>query len=240
MIALPETAMVLAAGFGTRLRPLTDHTPKPLIAVAGRSLLDRCLDRLVEAGVKRAVVNIHWLGSQIRDHLRDRSDIAITISDESDLLLETGGGIARALPLLGNDPFFAVNADLIWRDDDEPALQRLALAFDPVRMDALLLLQPREKATGHAGPGDFELAADGRIARRGDRPTASYVFTGVQILQPRLFRDAPAGPFSLNLLYDHAIAAQRLHGLPHRGLWMDVGNHEGLAAAEALLGGHGD
>ncbi|WP_300300316.1 nucleotidyltransferase family protein [Ferrovibrio sp.] len=240
MIALPETAMVLAAGFGTRLRPLTDHTPKPLIPVAGRSLLDRCLDRLVEAGVKRAVVNIHWLGSQIRDHLRSRGDIAITISDESDLLLETGGGIARALPLLGSDPFFAVNADLIWRDDDEPALQRLAQAFDPVRMDALLLLQPREKATGHAGPGDFELAADGRIARRGDRPTAAYVFTGVQILQPRLFRDMPAGPFSLNLLYDRAIAAQRLHGLPHRGLWMDVGNHEGLAAAEALLGGHDD
>lgn len=240
MIALPETGMVLAAGFGTRLRPLTDRTPKPLIPVAGRSLLDRCLDRLVEAGVKRAVVNIHWLGGQIRDHLAQRRDIAITISDESDLLLETGGGIARTLPLLGDAPFFAVNADLIWRDEKEPALLRLARAFDPARMDALLLVQPRENATGHSGPGDFAMAADGQLARRGDRPTAPYVFTGVQILQPHLFRDVPTGPFSLNLIYDRVIAAGRLHGLAHRGLWMDVGNHEGLAAAEALLGGHGD
>lgn len=237
MIPLPQTAMVLAAGFGTRLRPLTDHTPKPLITVAGRSLLDRCLDRLVEAGVSHAVVNIHWLGAQIREHLLRRRDIAITISDESDMLLETGGGIAHALPLLGDAPFFAVNADLIWRDDNGNALQRLAQAFDAQTMDGLLLLQPRDRATGHTGPGDFDLDDSGRLIRRGDRPAAAYVYTGVQILQPRLFEAAPPRAFSLNLLYDRAIAAGRLHGLVHHGDWMDVGSHDGLATAEALLDG---
>lgn len=236
MAALPTTAMVLAAGLGTRLKPITDHTPKPLVSVAGRSLLDRCLDRLAEAGVSRAVVNIHWLGSQIRDHLASRRDITITISDETDLLLETGGGLVKALPLLGRDPFFAVNADLIWRDAAAPSsLQRLADAFDTARMDALLLLQPRERATGHGGPGDFALDAQNHLIRRGMQATAPYVYTGVQILQPSLLRDAPAGPFSLNILYDRAIAAGRLYGLVHQGDWMDVGTHDGLAQAEALL-----
>jgi len=235
MAALPTTAMVLAAGLGTRLKPITDHTPKPLVSVAGRTLLDRCIDRLVEAGVSRAVVNIHWLGGQIRDHLAGRRDIAITISDESDLLLETGGGLVKALPLLGDAPVFAVNADLIWRDEGRPSLLRLARAFDPARMDALLLLQPRDRATGHGGPGDFSLDGDSRLIRRGAQPTAPYVYTGVQILQPSLLRDAPAGPFSLNILYDRAIAAGRLHGLAHQGDWMDVGTHDGLAQAEALL-----
>lgn len=236
MAALPTTAMVLAAGLGTRLKPITDHTPKPLVSVAGRSLLDRCLDRLVEAGVSRAVVNIHWLGSQIRDHLASRRDITIAISDETDLLLETGGGLVKALPLLGRDPFFAVNADLIWRDAAAPSsLQRLADVFDTACMDALLLLQPRERATGHGGPGDFALDAQNRLIRRGMQATAPYVYTGVQILQPSLLRDAPAGPFSLNILYDRAIAAGRLYGLVHQGDWMDVGTHDGLAQAEALL-----
>jgi len=235
MIAVPDTAMVLAAGLGTRLRPLTDHTPKPLITIAGRSLLDHCLDRLVEAGVRRAVVNIHWLGSQIREHLAPRRDITVTISDESDRLLETGGGIANALPLLGHAPFFAVNADLIWRDHGESALCRLAQAFDADAMDGLLLLQPRESATGHGGPGDFNLDAQNRLIRRGSRPAADFVYTGVQLLHPRLFAAAPAGAFSLNLLYDRAIAAGRLFGLLHHGDWMDVGTHDGLAIAEALL-----
>lgn len=235
MAALPTTAMVLAAGLGTRLKPITDHTPKPLVTVAGRSLLDRCLDRLVEAGVTQAVVNIHWLGGQIRDHLASRRDIAITISDETNLLLETGGGLVKALPLLGGDPIFAVNADLIWRDEAGSSLQRLAETFDPDRMDALLLLQPRERATGHGGPGDFSLDAQNRLIRRGRQETAPYVYTGVQILQPSLLRDAPAGPFSLNILYDRAIAAGRLYGLVHQGDWMDVGTHDGLAQAEKLL-----
>ena len=228
-------ALLLAAGLGTRLRPITDTLPKPLIPVAGRSLLDRCLDRLVEAGVTRAVVNIHWLGEKIRDHLRQRHDIAITISDESDLLLETGGGIARALPLLGDAPFIAVNADLIWRDSNHNSLHDLAAAFDPAAMDAILLLQPRERATGYGGPGDFERDQAGRLIRRGSKPQASFVYTGVQILHPRLFASCPEGPFSLNLLYDDAIAAGRLHGIVHDGDWMDVGTHDGLAAAEALL-----
>lgn len=239
MSTVPHIAMVLAAGLGTRLRPLTDHTPKPLIPIAGRTLLDRCLDRLVEAGVRRAVVNVHWLGDQIRAHLKARRDIEIVISDESDLLLETGGGIARALPLLGTAPFFSVNADLIWRDDgSDTALRRLAATFDPAAMDGLLLLQPRTRATGHGGPGDFSLGTDGRLARRGSNATAPYVYTGVQIVSPALFRDAPGGAFSLNILYDRAIAAGRLHGLVHYGQWMDVGTHEGLNHAEAML--HGD
>jgi MurNAc alpha-1-phosphate uridylyltransferase len=242
MVAMPEIAMVLAAGLGTRLRPLTDHTPKPLIPVAGRTLLDRCLDRLAEAGVKRAVVNIHWLGSQIRDHLRNRRDIDIVISDESDLLLETGGGIAKALPQLGDGAFLAVNADLIWRDTagEASALQRLAAGFDPVTMDGVLLLQPHERADGHGGAGDFFLETSGRLRRRGNRPTAPYVYTGVQILQPALFRDAPTGAFSLNILYDRAIAAGRLHGIVHRGDWMDVGTHDGLKHAEMTLHGERD
>ena len=242
MIPLPDTAMVLAAGLGTRLRPLTQHTPKPLITVAGRSLLDHCLDRLVEAGVRRAVVNIHWLGDQIREHLAARRDIAVTISDESDELLETGGGIARALPLLGDAPFFAVNADVIWRDHAGNALRDLADTFDAAAMDGLLLLQPRDTATGHGGPGDFDLDAAGHLVRRGTKAAAEYVYTGVQLLQPCLFAAAPAGAFSLNLLYDRAIAAGRLHGLVHQGDWMDVGTHDGLAIAEALLNerpGHG-
>lgn len=235
MDRMPQTAMVLAAGLGTRLRPITDHTPKPLVSVAGRTLLDRCLDRLAEAGVTRAVVNIHWLGQHIRDHLAARRDIVITISDERDLLLETGGGIAKALPLLGDAPFFAVNADLIWRDEGEASLKRLAAAFEPTKMDALLLLQPRERAIGHDGPGDFDLDEDGRLIRRGGNPTASYVYTGVQIMQPSLLADSPAGAFSLNIPYDRSIAAGRLYGLVHRGDWMDVGTHGGLAKAEALL-----
>lgn len=239
MIAVPQTAMVLAAGLGTRLRPLTDRVPKPLIPVAGRTLLDRCLDRLAEAGVRRAVVNIHWLGTQIRDHLKARHDLEIVISDESDLLLETGGGVAKALPLLGDAPFIAVNADLIWRDpeNETSAVQRLADAFDPATMDGLLLLQPRDTADGHGGAGDFFLEADGRLHRRGTQATAPYVYTGVQILTPALFRDAPAGAFSLNILYDRAIAAGRLFGLVHRGSWMDVGTHDGLKQAEAVLHG---
>ncbi|HLT76863.1 MAG TPA: nucleotidyltransferase family protein [Ferrovibrio sp.] len=236
-IALPRNAMVLAAGLGTRLRPITDTLPKPLITVGGRTLLDRCLDRLAAAGIRRAIVNIHWLGDQIRDHLKQRSDIEIVISDESDLLLETGGGIAKALALLGDAPFVSVNADLIWRDARGNSLHRLADAFDPARMDGILLLQPRERATGYGGAGDFNLDPEGRLVRRGEAPAADYVYTGVQILHPRLFESCPGGAFSLNLLYDRAIAAGRLHGLVHDGDWMDVGTHDGLAAAETLLHG---
>ncbi|WP_428245621.1 nucleotidyltransferase family protein [Ferrovibrio sp.] len=235
MIALPKTAMVLAAGLGTRLKPITDTLPKPLIPVAGRSLLDRCLDRLVEVGVERAVVNIHWLGEQIRNHLQSRTDIEILISDESDALLETGGGLVRALPLLGEAPFFSVNADLIWRDARGNSLKRLAQRFDPAAMDALLLLQPTIAATGYDGQGDFTMDQLGQLKRRDIRDVAPFVYTGVQIVAPALLRDAPAGAFSLNLLYNRAIAAGRLYGMRHEGDWMDVGTHAGLAEAEARL-----
>lgn len=243
MIALPKTAMVLAAGLGTRLRPLTDHTPKPLVPCAGRTLLDHCLDRLAEAGVKRAVVNIHWLGAQIRNHLAKRHDLEFAISDETDQLLETGGGILKALPLLGNGPFFAVNSDLIWRDArsgmEGNALRRLARRFDPEQMDALLLLQPTSHATGYHGPGDFMMDQEGRLQRRPEAQVAPFVYTGVQILSPSLFAGAPAGAFSLNRLYDQAITAGRLYGLRHEGDWMDVGTHAGLAEAETVLNGVG-
>ncbi len=241
MIAMPHTAMVLAAGLGTRLRPLTETTPKPLITVAGRSMLDRCLDRLAEVGVRRAVVNIHWLGEQIRRHLQTRQDIEIAISDESGRLLETGGGLARALPLLGDAPFLSVNSDLIWRDARGNALRRLAARFDPAGMDALLLLQPTTGASGYEGMGDFMMDQMGLLNRRDSRCTAPFVYTGVQILSPRLFDSVPQGEkaeaFSLNKLYDRAIEQGRLYGLRHEGDWMDVGNHAGLAQAEALLNG---
>jgi len=231
----PKTAMVLAAGLGTRLKPITDTLPKPLVQVAGRSLLDRCLDRLVEAGVQRAVVNIHWLGEQIRTHLQSRKDIETVISDESDALLETGGGLVRALPLLGDAPFFSVNADLIWRDARGNSLKRLAQRFDAAEMDALLLLQPTTAATGYDGQGDFTMDQMGRLTRRDIRAVAPFVYTGVQIVSPALLRDAPAGAFSLNLLYNRAIEAGRLYGMRHEGDWMDVGTHAGIAEAEARL-----
>ncbi|WP_374631028.1 nucleotidyltransferase family protein [Ferrovibrio sp.] len=253
MNAVPKTAMVLAAGLGTRLRPLTETTPKPLLTVAGRSLLDHCLDRLVDAGVQRAVVNIHWLGEQIRRHLQNRQDIDIVISDESDRLLETGGGIARALPLLCNgpplcngpllcgEPFLSVNSDLIWRDARGNALRSLAARFDAASMDALLLLQPTTGATGYEGMGDFLMDQMGGLTRRDSRCTAPFVYTGVQIVSPRLFDGVPQGEkaeaFSLNRLYDRAIEQGRLFGLRHEGDWMDVGNHAGMAQAEVLLNG---
>lgn len=243
MSAPIKTAMVLAAGLGTRLRPLTDTTPKPLIQVAGRSLLDRCLDRLIEAGIAEAVVNVHWLADQIERHLAGRSDIALTVSDERDRLLETGGGLLKALPLLAPGPFLSVNADILWRDARGNALRRLFQAFDPEAMDALLLLQPTIAATGYTGGGDFDMDQLGHLTRRDIRTVAAFVYTGIQIVSPALLAGADViaresgGAFSLNKLYDRAIEAGRLYGLRHEGDWMDVGTHEGLMAAEALLSG---
>lgn len=229
----PDHAMLLAAGYGLRLRPITLTIPKPLVPVAGRPMLDRALDRLAAAGVRTCVVNAFWLGGQIRDHLAGRP--GIELSEETELL-DTGGGIALALPRLGAGAFFACNADIIWTDGEHPALARLAETWDDGVMDALLLLQPRHDAVGFEGRGDFDLAADGRLARRSGE-TAAYVFTGVQMLHPRLFARAPAGPFSLNLLYDRAAAAGRLFGLPHDGGWYHVGTPAALAEANALLAG---
>jgi len=237
--AAPKVAMVLAAGLGLRLRPITATRPKPLVEVAGRSILDRVLDGLTGAGVERCVVNTHYLGHQIDAHLAARPTPPVDLSHEEELL-DTGGGINRALDALGPDPFFAVNADILWDEGPgEPALSRLGQAFDAAAMDALLLLVPRERAVGYDGVGDFRLGADGRLARRGAAASAPFVFTGLQVLRPELFDGAPDGAFSLNLLYDRAIAAGRLFGLEHTGRWFHIGTPAGLDLAEAALGAEG-
>jgi MurNAc alpha-1-phosphate uridylyltransferase len=230
----PARAMVLAAGLGLRMRPITVTLPKPLIAVGGRTMLDRALDHLERAGVADAVVNVHYLPETIAEHLKTRMRPRIAISRE-DALLETGGGVANALPQLGAAPFYVVNADVVWRDGARPALLRLADSWDAARMDALLLLHPREAAVGYDGAGDFHLADDGRVRRRGAKETAPFVFTGVQILHPRLFAGAPSGAFSLNVLYDAAHARGRLFALAHDGDWLHIGTPAGLAEAEAVL-----
>jgi MurNAc alpha-1-phosphate uridylyltransferase len=233
MTGAPQTAMVLAAGLGTRLRPVTDRMPKPLVAVAGRSLIDRALDRLVAAGVRRAVVNLHYKGDMIAQHLRGRRDIEIVVSPE-ETLLDTGGGVAHALPQLG-DIFFAVNSDVLWRDGRDQALLRLAAACDERRHDALLLLQRSTTAVGYDGAGDFMLDQMGGVRRRKEYEVAPHLFAGLQILHRRLFDGAPAGAFSVNLLWDRAIAAGRCAGLVHDGEWFHVGTPQGLALAEAQL-----
>ncbi|CCG42012.1 nucleotidyltransferase family protein [Magnetospirillum molischianum] len=225
-------AMVLAAGLGLRMRPITLTVPKPLVAVAGRTMLDRAIDALDAAGVTRIVVNCHWLGEKIRDHLAGRPDIALSPEDE---LLETGGGVTRALPLLGDAPFFVVNADILWTEGAVPALERLRAAWEDERMDALLLLHPTTTAVGHDGPGDFTLDSDGLPHRRGNAAVAPYLFTGVQILHPRLFEAAPEGRFSLNVLYDRALSHGRLAAIVHDGGWFHVGTPEALPSVEARL-----
>jgi MurNAc alpha-1-phosphate uridylyltransferase len=233
-IPVPKRAMVLAAGFGTRLRPITETLPKPLVCVAGRPLIDWVLDRLVAAGVERAVVNTHHLAERIREHLKDRRDIEIVYSHEPEIL-ETGGGIKQALPLLGEGPFVSVNAKILWINGREDAIERLAAAWDDARMDALLLLQPTVTAVGYDGAGDFLMETDGRIRRRDEHEVAPFLFSGVQIIHPRLFLDAPNGHFSLNLLYDRAIEAGRLYAIRHDGAWFHVSTPRHLVEVEARL-----
>jgi MurNAc alpha-1-phosphate uridylyltransferase len=233
--AIPRRAMVLAAGLGTRMRPLTDATPKPLVTVGGKALIDHVLDRLAAACVDTAVVNVHHLADRIERHLAVRRAPNIVISDERGELLDTGGGIVKALPLFGAAPFFHLNADTIWIDGVRPNLIRLAEGFDAARMDALLLLAAASSSVGYAGRGDFAMAPDGRLRRRPEREVAPFIYAGVAILTPALFADAPRGAFSLNLLFDRAIAAGRLHGLRLEGVWMHVGTPEAVAAAEAAI-----
>lgn len=228
--------MVLAAGLGTRMRPLTNTKPKPLIEVAGITLLDRVLDWMAAAGITETVVNTHYLAPQIEAHVQSRTTPHIILSSEADQLLETGGGIAKALPHLGDTPFFSANSDTICLDGETPALARMAQGWDDASMDALLLLHPVEKAIGFEGPGDFSMGANGELTRRGTNPSAPYVFTGVQLLHPRLFRNLPTGPFSMNLLYDRALT--RVRGLVHDGNWLHVGDPQGLADAESWLKTH--
>ena len=230
----PTHAMVLAAGLGLRMRPLTRNVPKPMLDVGGRSMLDHALDRLEDAGVAHVVVNTHWLPEQIEDHLKNRSVPATSISRE-DELLETGGGIVRALPMLGDEAFYAANADIVWRDGTIPALHRLARAWDDEKMDALLIVTATVRATGYDGDGDFMMDPLGKLSRRPERQIAPYVFTGVQILHPRLLEGAPSGPFSMNLLYDRALEAGRLYGMAHDGDWYHVGTPEAIDVADAEI-----
>jgi MurNAc alpha-1-phosphate uridylyltransferase len=235
MSAAPQTAMVLAAGFGQRMRPLTDNVPKPLVKVAGKPLLDHVLDRLADAGVTRAVVNVDFLAEQIERHLATRVRPQIIISDERGVLLDTGGGVVKALPAIGDAPFFHINSDTIWIDSVQPNLTRLAAHFDAATMDGLLLLAPGAGSIGYAGRGDFTMAPDGRLQARPERDVAPFVYAGAAILSPRLFDGAPQGAFSLTTLFTRAIAAGRLHGLRLEGLWMHVGTPEAIAEAEAAI-----
>jgi MurNAc alpha-1-phosphate uridylyltransferase len=236
MSVKPTIAMVLAAGLGTRMRPLTDHRPKPLVEVAGKALLDHALDRLAEQGVERAVVNVHYLADQIERRVAARARPAIVISDERGMILGTGGGVARALAHIGAEPFFHLNADTLWIDKGRSNLSRLAQAFDPARMDCLLLLAPTTGSIGYAGPGDFAMDSNHRLRRREASGRAPYVFAGAAILAPGLFTNAPEGEFPLTVLFDRAAAAGRLFGLPLEGVWMHIGTVEAIAQAETAIG----
>ena len=236
-VRMPGVAMVMAAGLGKRMRPLTATRPKPLIEVAGRTLIDHVLDRLKAAGVGKAVVNVHYLAGSLEAHLNNRVEgIEIAISDERKLLLETGGGVAHALPLIDADPFLVINADNFWIDGPVDTLRLLASSWDEARMDALLLVVPHARANCHSGRGDFHMTAAGALRRRKPHGVAPFVYTGIQMLSKRLFAgEMPEGPFSTNLLWDRAIAAGRCFGAVHQGLWFDIGRPENIARTEAIL-----
>ena len=232
---IPKTAMVFAAGLGKRLRPLTDTVPKPLLKIAGRTILDRVLDRLVAAGIGKAVVNTHYLADQVETLLAARQKPEIVLSFEPSLL-ETGGGVKNALPLLNGVPFYVINGDVLWLDGAHDTLIHLGRNMEADSMDGLLLLNPVVNAGDYRGQGDFFLDQMGHIRRRQPREVAPFVFTGIQILHPRLFEKTPDGPFSLNLLYDRAIASKRLYGIVHDGEWFHIGTQAGLARAESEFG----
>jgi MurNAc alpha-1-phosphate uridylyltransferase len=227
--------MVLAAGFGERMKPLTEKLPKPLVAVAGKPLLDHVLDRLAEAGVERAVVNVHYLADLIERHVAQRKTPQIAISDERAKILNTGGGVVHALQKIGAEPFFHINSDTIWIDGVRPNLQRLAEAFDPEAMDALLLLAPSADSIGYAGRGDFLMSPDGRLKKRAEREIAPFVYAGAAILRPELFRNPPSGAFPLTALFDRAAEAGRLFGMRLEGVWMHVGTPGAIGQAEAAI-----
>ena len=233
---VPETAMIMAAGLGKRMRPLTATKPKPLIEVSGKALLDHVLEKLRIAGVKRIVVNVHYLADALEAHLESRDHgLEVVISDERDLLMETGGGLVKAAPLIDCDPFLALNSDNLWIDGPADTIKLLASQWDDSRMDALLLLVPQARALGHKGMGDFHMDREGRIRRRDKSHVAPFVFTGIQVASKRLLRDAPEGPFSTNLLWDRAIAEGRAYGAVHQGLWFDVGTPQSIPYTEAAL-----
>jgi MurNAc alpha-1-phosphate uridylyltransferase len=228
--------MIMAAGLGKRMRPLTATRPKPLIEVNGKALLDHVLEKLRLAGVKKVVVNVHYLADALEAHLMSRDHgLEVVISDERDVLMETGGGLVRAAPLIDSDPFLALNSDNLWIDGPADTLKLLASHWDDSKMDALLLLVPQARALNHRGMGDFHMDSTGRIRRREKSHVAPFVFTGIQIVSKRLLRDAPDGPFSTNILWDRAIDEGRCFGAVHQGLWFDVGTPQSIQLTETAL-----
>jgi N-acetyl-alpha-D-muramate 1-phosphate uridylyltransferase len=231
----PQKAIVLAAGLGKRMLPITATMPKPLVKVGGRTLIDFALDRLHEAGIGTVVVNVHHFADMLEDHLRTRKMPHIVVSDERREVLETGGGVKKALPLLSGAPFITFNSDSIWVEGREPNLKRLVSAWDPARMDILMLVAPLETSVGYEGRGDFGMDADGRLRRRTGDETVPFVYAGVAILKPELVDGTPEGPFSANLFYDKAIAKGRLYGLQLDGQWLHVGEPQAIKVAEERL-----
>lgn len=229
--------MILAAGMGTRMGTLTAATPKPLLPLLEQPIIDYVVERLVDFGIERIVINLHHKGQRLRDHFSGRDDVEIIFSDESESILGTGGGIAHALNHLGSDPFFVVNGDVVWFDAGRSSLVDMARRFDADIMDGLLLLQPTVGAVGYGGVGDFQMDQFGRLVRRPENNVAPFVYTGVQLLHPNLFENCPDGAFSINLLYDRAMEAERMYGWRHEGDWMELNTPEGLRKAEALLTG---
>ncbi len=236
MSVQPTEAVVLAAGLGTRMRPLTDDRPKALIEVGGRALIDRVIDTLEAAGVTHVIVNAHYKAEMLMEHLAARAGPRITASDEREHVMDTGGGVKKALRHLKDEPFFTYNADFIWTEGTTPALRRMGEAWDGSRMGALMLLSPMEKTTGFDGPGDFFMDDNGRLARRGEAKRAPYAWMGVQIVTKAAYEETPDDPFSNNLIWDRMIPEGRLYGLVHEGTGAHVGTPTGLAEAEALLG----
>jgi MurNAc alpha-1-phosphate uridylyltransferase len=232
---MPKRAIVLAAGLGTRIRAHNDKIPKPLVTVSGKALIDYALDRLVDVGVEQVVVNVHHMADALESHLAKRARPRIVISDERNELMGTGGGVVKALPQLGDAPFFYMNSDTLWIDGVKPNLVRLAEAFDPAEMDALLLLAPTTTSIGYDQRGDFAMSADGRLRRRPERQVVPFAYASAAVLAPSLFRDAPTGVFPLTVLFDRAAEEGRLHGLRIDGIWMHVGTPEAVAEAEAAI-----
>jgi len=234
-----QSAMVLAAGFGTRMRPLTDDRPKPLVEMAGRALIDHVLDKLSAAGVSQAVVNVHYLADILEAHLASRTSPGITISDERAEILDTGGGVAHALSLIESDTFFIHNSDTLWLDGAVSALEQMAAEWDPARMDWLLLLAPTQSSVGYDGAGDFTMDETGVLVRPAEGAVSPFVFAGVSITTKALFSGAPHGAFSLNCLWDRAIEQDRLYGIRLDGVWMHVGTPEAVGKAETLYNADG-
>ena len=233
---VPHTAMIMAAGLGKRMRPLTATKPKPLIEVGGKTLLDHVLEKLRDAGVKKVVVNVHYLADALEAHLASRAHgLEVVISNERDVLMETGGGLVKAAPLIDSNPVLALNSDNLWIDGPADTLKLLASQWDDSRMDALLLLVPQARALNHKGIGDFHMDRTGRLRRREKSHVAPFVFTGIQIVSKRLLRDAPEGPFSTNLLWDRAMEEGRCFGAVHQGLWFDVGTPQSIQLTETAL-----